>query len=234
MATTMTFNGVCSNTKNIGGITWISRQVYPDTAERTKAIPGRIGMLDFGRDILRRIIQVGMYIQGSASDRADWLRGIASWLGTEEPKTLSFSDDSDKYYLARLTGPLLDDTVADLTRITATFICPDPHVYSTVTKSSSPNGGNTNTPVRIVATMIANSDHLQVNLNAQFVRINYGFHAGDIVTIDTAQGWADINGLDCRKYITHDSDFYMLLPVGAFTLTADKATLVITYRERWF
>ena len=56
---------------------------------------------------------------------------------------------------------------------------------------------------------------------------------GDVVIIDTAQGWVALNGLDARQYVTYDSDLRLMLPVGAFELTADNADLAIIYRERW-
>jgi predicted phage tail component-like protein len=56
---------------------------------------------------------------------------LASWLITDEPKTLIFDDEPDRIYFAMVDGSLELDEFVNLGYGTIRFICPDPFKYST-------------------------------------------------------------------------------------------------------
>ena len=230
----ITFNSKTSDDADFGIelVTVIQRPLLTATRERTTNITGMDGTWDFGCDRGPATILVNFYFRGSSMGQLRTnIRNIAAWLSPKEVKPLTFADESVQYY-ARRTGEISVDQVLALGYAEVKFICPDPHAYSNTTKNASPNNGTAPTPVKITATMTADTDHLQINLGDQHIRLETALTIGDEVVIDTAQGWVALNGLDARRYLTFDSDLF-LLPTDTFSLTADDATLTFVYRERW-
>lgn len=230
----ITYNGITSQSLGVEKVMRVTRPVYSGARDRLLRISGRPGAVDFGRDIEPGYIPTRLFLQAEsfAAKRAQ-LRQIAAWLNQEQVKQLIFSDEQDKFYLARPASLVNPEDSAYKTWLDVTWLCPDPHAYALTTKTSSPNEGTASTPVKITATMTGDTDHLQITLGGQIVRLETDLVTGDEVIIDTNQGWVALNGLDARQYVTYDSDLRLMLPVGAFTLTADNATLSIVYRERW-
>lgn len=232
----ITFNGRASNDPTLGikAVVTIGRPLAPGAVDQYLEIPGVDGTFDMGYHLAPGYIPVRLYLRSDSTtaERAH-IREIASWLSPREVKPLIFADETDKQYFARRTGAISASGLVTRRFVDVTFYCPDPHAYAVTTKTAIPNAGTAPTPVKITATMSAAANHLQVNLGDQHIRLETDLLSGDIITIDTAQGWAALNGLDARQSVTADSDLYLLLPTGNFTLSADNATLAIIYRERW-
>lgn len=232
----ITFNGRASNDPAFGieEVVTIGRPLAPGAVDQYLEIPGVDGTFDMGYHLAPGYIPVRLYLRSrTVSEERAYIREIASWLSPREVKPLVFADEQDKQYYARRSGEI--EISGHVTRrfVDITFYCPDPHAYAVTTKTASPNAGTAPTPVKITATMTAAADHLQVNLGDQFIRLETDLVTGDVVVIDTAQGWVSLNGLDARQYVTADSDLYLLLPVGCFEITAENADLAIVFRERW-
>lgn len=232
----ITFNGRASNDPTLGikAVVTIGRPLAPGAVDQYLEIPGVDGTFDMGYHLAPGYIPVRLYLRSDSTtaERAH-IREIASWLSPREVKPLIFADETDKQYFARRTGAISASGLVTRRFVDITFFCPDPHAYAVSTKTTSPNQGTAPTPVKITATMTAAADHLQIDLGDKHIRLETALTIGDEVVIDTAQGWVALNGLDARQYVTHDSDLRLMLPVGAFELTADNATLEILYRERW-
>lgn len=232
----ITFNGRSSSDPAFGikQVVRIGRPLAPGAIDRTLEIEGIDGVYDLGYSLRPIYIPVRIYLRSdSVAGEREHVRAIASWLSPREVKPLIFSDEPDKQYFARRSGDI--ELTGNVTRrfVDVTFYCPDPHAYAVTTKTASPNAGTAPTPVKITATMTAATDHLQIDLGDQHIRLETALTIGDEIIIDTAQGWVALNGLDARQYVTYDSDLRLMLPVGVFELTADNADLAIIYRERW-
>ena len=227
-----TFNGKHSNEFGLH-VQSINRQVLPAYSDIYIPVPGRAGNLFFPGDVQdKQIILECSWKSSCATDFRKNARNIAAWLGVEERKDLIFDDEPQKAYKAKLYMPVDVEQAKRVGRVYLYFQC-EPYAYSTTTKTASPNAGTAPTPVKITATMTAATDHLQIDLGDQHIRLETALTIGDEIIIDTAQGWVSLNGLDARQYVTYDSDLYLLLPVGCFEITAENADLAIVFRERW-
>lgn len=227
------YNGINGKTLGVEKVMRVTRPVYPGARDRLQRIFGRPGALDFGRDLEPIYIPTRLFLKaGSFAGKRAQLRNIAAWINQEECKQLIFSDEPDKYYLARPTSPVNPEDSAFKTWLDITWLCPEPCAFSIATKTAGPNEGTLPTPVRIAATIIDDADNFEVALGPSFIRINHSLVAGDVVVIDTGQRYASINEEDARPFVTYDSKYFWL-PVGEFEITAANATLEIVFRERW-
>jgi predicted phage tail component-like protein len=123
------FGGVSS--EGIFKITEIRRPILPPLQDITKKVNGRPGLISFGQHIDMRVIEVDIVIP--SEDRTDFRRKveeIASFLYSEDTKTLQFFDDMERIYFARLTGDTNIEQVVNYGRGTITFICFDPFKYA--------------------------------------------------------------------------------------------------------
>jgi predicted phage tail component-like protein len=123
------FGGVSS--EGIFKITEIRRPILPLLQDITKKVNGRPGLISFGQHIDMRFIEVDIVIP--SEDRTDFRRKveeIASFLYSEDTKTLQFFDDMERVYFARLTGDTNIEQVVNYGRGTITFICLDPFKYA--------------------------------------------------------------------------------------------------------
>lgn len=85
------------------------------------------------------------------ADLRSAVRGIAAWLFTEDDAMLTFSDEPDKYYMARLTGDTDLNELLYTGETTLHFVCADPFAYAVTEKNKYQD------PVRNV-NLIANGD----------------------------------------------------------------------------
>jgi predicted phage tail component-like protein len=114
----------------------VTHSVLPSISQKTMKVNGRAGEIDFGNEIGSRVIEVELTIVGSnLTDLRGKVRQLASWLYYAEPKELIFTEESDKYYLAKFTG---DSDLEEMLRVgqgAIQFYCSDPHAYSTNVKT---------------------------------------------------------------------------------------------------
>ncbi|MTI95177.1 MAG: phage tail family protein [Firmicutes bacterium] len=231
------FRGLSSTDPQFGieSVMEVERPLAAGTRDRTLDVIGRDGTWDMGADLEAETHRIRIAIKAADEFQLrQYARNISAWLDHTKVGPLIYEDEPDKQYFARRTGRSLTEDIIHMGFADIFMFCPDPHAYATTTKTASPNEGTAPTPVRITATMTANADHLQINLGDQYIRLETALITGDEVIIDTNQGWVALNGLDARDKLTYDSELrQFLLPAGAFTLTADNATLSYVYRERW-
>src|SRR5690554_1616665 len=211
----VTFDGRTSDDPDFGIelVTVIQRPLLTDTKDKTISVTGMDGVWDLGADRGPANILVIFYFQGGTMEQLRaYTRNLAAWLSPKTVKPLIFADEPDKQYFARRTSEIPVEQVLTLGHVEVNFFCPDPHAHAITT----------------------NTDHLQVDLGDQHIRLETALTTGDEILIDTNQGWVALNGLDARDKLTYDSELrQFLLPVGEFTLSADNATLSYVYRERW-
>lgn len=111
----------------------------PETRDRTVTIPGRHGALDFGADLGARQFELkcGLIDAISPADLQRKMRALMADLtdGYGRPKTfrLSFSEEPEKYYEARLTGRVPVDRIHRLGFFSLPFTAFDPAAYASLT-----------------------------------------------------------------------------------------------------
>lgn len=223
--------------------------LIPGTTDRVIDIPGLDGAHDFGRDLQPREIRVQFVLkQDSPSDLFDYVREVAAWLNVREAKPFIYSYEPDKFYLARPQGIVgLDRLMNKIGIVEATFIAFDPYAYALDTKIitaatgafPATNTGTVSCPAIITATIAETTPSLKVRLTetGEYIELirDIDFAPGDVITLDTAQRTATLNGADIRGDMTILSAPGLLLPAGNFTFAAYPAStdLEVEYRERW-
>lgn len=129
------FDGVDS--RSLGLVTGNRKTtLLPAIRENTIEVPGRPGVYDFGFEFGAREITVPFsFVAGSREQLSSTLRTLAAWLGQNQPKVLAFDDEPDKFYYARLAGPVDIERFAEYGEGEITFFCADPFAYSTAEKT---------------------------------------------------------------------------------------------------
>jgi len=112
----------------------VDRPILPTLRKRELTIPGRHGVYDFGDNTYdNRIIPVSIkYVGTTFNDLRLRARDIAAWLSQTSYKELIFSDEPDKYYLAKIYDPVGLETFFRLGKAIVKFEC-QPHALYVVT-----------------------------------------------------------------------------------------------------
>lgn len=238
-----TFNGKHVTDSSLG-VTHYIRTIFPllpGTRDNALEIAGLDGALDFGRELQPRNIRAQFLIRrDTPAELFQYARAVAAWLNVREPKQFIYDHEPDKFYLVRPQGGVsLDRILATGGLCDVTFIAHDPYAYAVNTKNATEfpavNSGTEPCPALITATM-AEAGPLKIALSIdEYIELGRELEPGDVVHIDTAHRTIRVNGADARDSVTFRSTPGLLLPVGAFTLTADPASTIISaeYRERW-
>ena len=125
-----TYGGISSRAYSIVAKS-INRPILPVLRKRELAIPGRHGVYDFADNTFEnRIIEVELrYVGTSFAELRTRARQIASWLsGFSGNKNLVFSDETDKYYIAKIYSEIGLQNFFKLGEATITFEC-QPFAY---------------------------------------------------------------------------------------------------------
>lgn len=114
----------------------INRPILPGMRKREMAIPGKHGTYSFGSEVYdNRIISVAIaYVGATFNDLRLRARDIAAWLSQTNYKELIFSDEPDKYYLAKIHDPVGLENFFRLGKATIQFEC-QPHALYVVTSA---------------------------------------------------------------------------------------------------
>ena len=101
------------------------RALLPSMRKRELAIPQKHGTYDFGGNTFNnRAITVQLsYIGTSFNELRLRARDIAAWLSQTSYKELIFSDEPDKYYLAKIYDPVGLENFFRLGKATIQFEC---------------------------------------------------------------------------------------------------------------
>lgn len=129
---TFTYNGINSRAFNIIAKS-VNRPILPDLRIRELVIPGKHGVYDFGINRFdKRMIQVDFqYIGTSFNELRTRARNISSWLNAYDGfKNLVFSDEPDKYYVAKIYSSIGLANLFKIGQATIQFEC-QPFAYAT-------------------------------------------------------------------------------------------------------
>lgn len=114
----------------------VDRPILPALVRREISVPGKHGTYDFGENSYEnRIIIVEIkYIGTSFNELRLRARNIAAWLSQTTYKELIFSDEPDKFYLAKIYDPVSLENFFRLGKATVQFEC-RPFAMSVVTSA---------------------------------------------------------------------------------------------------
>ena len=103
----------------------VDRPILPAMRKREMAIPGKHGIYNFGLNTYnKRIISILIqYVGATFNDLRLRARDIAAWLSQTSYKELIFSDEPDKYYLAKIYDPVGLENFFRLGKATIQFEC---------------------------------------------------------------------------------------------------------------
>ena len=103
----------------------IDRPILPALRRRELTIPGKHGTYSFGSEAYdNRIISVAIqYVGATFNDLRLRARDIAAWLSQTSYKELIFSDEPDKYYLAKIYDAVGLENFFRLGKATIQFEC---------------------------------------------------------------------------------------------------------------
>lgn len=214
--------------------------ILPPITNKTKEIPGKIGVLYNKNSLGPRYIEVEIRIIEKNKKKVRGKIGVlASLLYTKEPKELRFKEEPNKYYKAILDGSTDLDRFLYTGFSILTFIALDPIAYGetkTIDISSNTtiiNQGSYKTTGRITIEVTQSIGHIQVTQQntGEYVYIEHDFVAGDEVIIDLDREYVTKNGYSIMKDVYLESDFFDI-PVGEFELTS-SVPATLEYVERW-
>lgn len=236
------FNGISSDSFGII-VKDIKRPLLPDQNDNYLQIPGRHGSYLFNRELSDRIIEIDCVLaEDTIENLRDKLRQIAVWLYVDERKPLSFADELDKYYLAKLNGAIDVEQIIAIGQFTLRFRC-DPLAYGAEQQASFTDDTVTVTnegtfealPV-FEATFTAAASEWKVTLGPKYVRVVHSFQIGDTMEVNCATGAVLINGGRALDKLDWQNSVFFSLPPGTNTLEITPATVctaTVRFKPRW-
>jgi predicted phage tail component-like protein len=134
------FNGVLASSLNLVP-KYTNRTILPQMNQKQKVLLKRDGFYDYGDNYFKeRIISVEFSFKISDYNLIkNTLRDIAAWLYTTEQKELYFTDEYDKYYLARVYHSIDWEEATALGKFSVDFFC-QPWAFSSTTTSTQTTG----------------------------------------------------------------------------------------------
>ena len=237
-----TFNGQHSSTFGVA-IKSKNRQLLPAVNDRYIEIPGRHGSFHFPGELQDRIIELECtFIGTSRQDLREKARQIAAWLYTVERAVLSFDDEPDKYYLAKVDNAIDLSQMFVLATFNLNFRC-EPFAYGEEVKESFvgdavtvTNSGTAETPPIFTATFTAAANEWKVTLGSKYVRVVRDFQVGDILEVNCATGAVLVNGMRSMFFLDwQNSEFFTLAPGNndLTVLPAGVCATEIKWSPRW-
>jgi len=248
MTMVITFNDQQSDNINFGiqKIMRVQRPIHSSAISRSIRTPGRRGEWYAGHDRQGTTIPVQFYFKAASfAQKRQFIRNIAAWLETPdgELKYLLFSDEPGVRYRAMQVSEIRADEIAYKGFFEAVFWVPDGYAEAVnETIIALDNGDYEGTvPTGCVITLTAAAGHgLKVTYKqiSQYVELDLNslgdsFAGGETVIINTETHYVTIDGVDARKYVTVESDYFELRP-GEFLLTVEGGSIdEIKFREKF-
>lgn len=130
MMTDFTYKGVSARSMGVR-IKSIKRPLLANIRQQYEDISGQHGSYSFGDGTLEDIIvEVECWI--AANNRVDLrykVRQVSAWLYSKERQRLTFSDETDVFYLARIANQIDPETLTRHDKFTLQFRC-NPFSYT--------------------------------------------------------------------------------------------------------
>ncbi len=221
-----------------------NRQVLPAVDDSYIQIPGRHGSYLHPGNLSDKVITVECAVAAvSLEDLRKKAREIAVWLYTTERKQLTFDDEPDIYYLAKLEGAIDLEQIATHGKFGVSFRC-EPLAYGVDIEQNFSNGVVTvNNPGTFEAmplfqvTFTAAADEVRIDLDGKFIRVIRHFARGDILEINTATGAVLLNNIRILENLDWQYSTFFTIQPGEWDIYLTKPTTgvnaKIIYRPRY-
>lgn len=204
----------------------------------TTSVPGRNGQYYHSKTIEERTLTIKVFISGNndSSFRKQY-ELLNKLLHTDEPKAMSFADESDRIYFAKFKSVSTPDELVNHAVVTLTFICYDPFKYSdvrSVSKKAVTYNGDYETKPKITITLTAGGSEFRLlHVEKQlYVRIKGIYQAGNVIEIDMAKRTIKQNGRAILSDLDMVNSRFFTFSKGKNTLsTSLGATTVSEFRE---
>lgn len=215
-----------------------SNSLMPSVKINTQRVSGKDGEIYLGRHYEPREIKVKM-LMNPTCDKEEAFMSLAEVISSESPKELVIEEDSERSYMAVVSGGTDLDSLWRYGGGEIVFYCPDPiaygceHEHRFNTSGSFYVGGNYPTRATIEAVPLAGSTWQIVNANTgKFIKVNYPFDGTDYLILDMDAQVCTVNDVIADKYVTLDSDYFQFDP-GTVTLNASTSSVIVRWRDRW-
>jgi len=220
----------------------IKRPLLPAMKVRRVELVGASGVYDFSdneyspRSITMRVV----YIGSDYTELRSKARQIAGWLGVNEWCKLVINDESDKYYLAKVTDEIALQSVWEAGSADITFDC-QPFAYSvdeenlevvdivgpTAYEFTNPGTRliNYKSPQGSKFNIILTGAWTDISLSMNGAVLHYYQAANGILTIDNIEMEASLDGVNKFNVLTGDVDTFLKIVPGVNTLTISGTDL---------
>ena len=220
-----------------------SRPVLPAITDSYSQLPGRHGSYLFSGNLADRVIVIDCVLaQDTLENLRANIREIAAWLYTTEKKPLSFDDEPGKYYMAKIDDSIDVEQTVTLGEFTLKFRCEplcygiEQYVDFVNNTAMFTNQGTFEALPKFSVNFTAPAAEWKVTLGSKYLRVIYGFQAGDILEIDCSTGAISINTVNALSSLDwQNSEFFALQP-GDNTLTITPhgvSTAALSFTPRW-
>ncbi|MFE0506767.1 distal tail protein Dit [Peribacillus butanolivorans] len=235
-----TFNGISK--PYLTALKGSNRQPWAPIEWTYQDVPKRPGALPVKKNTRVRPLPIPVFLKAkSIEDLQKVKEDLAEWLIHDEPKPLIFDDEPDRIYYAVMDGSFDPDEILKWGQGVIPFTCPDPYKYGTekkvnVTSSVTNEGTALANPIFTVNFTAKASEFKILHVESgKFIRVIYGFVAGDVLVIDFTKRKVTINNNLKMTALDFRSNWFSLQKgVNQFTITPSSvATTKLTYKPRW-
>ena len=224
------------------------RPILPSIRQEYESIPGRHGTYDFSdRTLEDRLMEVDCsLIASSVADLRTKARQIASWLYRTQKSQIIFADETDKYYLGKVTNQIEVEQMATIGEFTLQFRC-DPFAFSVQEKTAQkPSGTSSITvnnngsyeclPILIITATGAALTNPLVTIGDKTIKWTGTLNIGESLTLDCEKITAKKGSLNAMVGVS--GEFPVLkVSTNSISMSSENSTtsgtLEIRYRERW-
>lgn len=217
--------------------------ILPPIEAKTIELPSMHGGFDFGRRYGMREIEIEVYLTSTSYENMRTkVRDIAKWLNSSKLEKLYFSDEPDKYYMARLVDSSVLDELYLYGETTLKFLCPMPFAISNTNATGTLTSGGTKQvtlqgsiesyPIFTI-TFTASKSSYSISCGDYLIDLADNFAIGDVVVVNCETGKITVNGSTRQNILTLVSDL-IVFKDGANDVTCDSgANVTYSYKQRW-
>lgn len=207
-------------------------------------IPGRHGTYLYPGELQDKVFEIECLAQAATVELLrQKMREIAAWLNTTDRQQLSFLDEPNIFYMAKLESKIDPDQINTSAKFTVSFRA-EPLAYGADIEQNFVNGLVTvNNPGTFEAmplfqlTFTAIANEVKIELGGKFIRVLKAFAIGDILEINTATGAVLLNSVRILNALDWQYSTFFTIPKGEFNIYLSKpATGVnakVIYRPRY-
>lgn len=252
MIGSFSFNGVDSSSFSLVCKS-VKRPLLPALKVKRIELPGASGSYDFNDDeySLRQVTMRIAYIGTSYEELRSRARSIAAWLSYNGFARLIINDETDKYYLAKITSDIDLESLFESGSADISFDC-QPFAYSiteqvlTFDATGATDYVFVNPGTRAINYKSPQGSKFQILITGSFDTltltlngnaITYGEAASGSLLIDNIEMEVTLDGVNKFDKLTGDIDTFMQILSDSNTLSVGgtnlNITVTISYYPMW-